>query len=70
MKNADPIRSLPKKIFAQYIWLTHSRWQLILNPVVSSNDTTYKTWLAYLQKSKRYIYVIHHHLSLNWCPRV
>jgi hypothetical protein len=39
---------IKRKAFATYRWRTHSQWQIALNPVVSSNDTTYETWLAYL----------------------
>jgi hypothetical protein len=45
-----------RKACATYRWHTHSRWQFALNPVVSSNDMTYKTWLAYMQKKTIYIY--------------
>jgi hypothetical protein len=30
-----------KSFYHTYKWSTHSRWQFTLNPVVSSNDTTY-----------------------------
>jgi hypothetical protein len=45
-----------RKTFVTYRCCTCSRWQNTLNPVVSSNDMTYKTWLAYLQKTTIYIY--------------
>jgi hypothetical protein len=31
-----------RKAFATYRWRTHSQWQFVLIPVVSSNDTTYE----------------------------
>jgi hypothetical protein len=54
-----------RKAFATYRWRMHCWWQFSLNPVVSSNDTTYETWLAYLLKST-IIYDINHHLSPKW----
>jgi hypothetical protein len=42
-----------RKAFATYRWSTHSRWQFPLNPMVIYSDTTYKTWLAYLQKTQQ-----------------
>jgi hypothetical protein len=54
-------RSVPhqRKTFTTYRWRTYNRWQFALNPMVSSNDMTYETWLAYLQKSIIYIYMIY-----------
>jgi hypothetical protein len=48
---------LTKRKVAKYRRRTYSRWQNALNPVVSSNDMTYETWLVYVQKSTIYIYI-------------
>jgi hypothetical protein len=47
-QHVGPICSSPTKNFCHtYRWRTLSRWQFTHNPVVSSNDSTYETWLAY-----------------------
>jgi hypothetical protein len=47
-----------KKTFCHiYRWHTHNWWEITLNPIVSSNDMTYETWLA--EEHNRYmIYII------------
>jgi hypothetical protein len=37
-----------KSFYHTYRRRMYNRWQIRLNPVVSSNDTTYEMWLAYL----------------------
>jgi hypothetical protein len=69
-QHVSPIHSSPKrKAFAQYRCRTYSWWQLALNPVVGSNEMTYKSMVS-VRVEKHNIYDIHHHLSPKWCHRV
>jgi hypothetical protein len=39
-----------RKTFATYRWCTYNRWQIILIPVVSSNDMTYENVVSVTTK--------------------
>jgi hypothetical protein len=54
MRDHDKCQSY--MLLTKYIWHAYNWWQITLIPVVSSSDLTYKTWLAYLQKSIIYIW--------------
>jgi hypothetical protein len=41
MQHVGPIRSSPKEKVTKYRWCTHSRWQFVPIPVVSSSGMTY-----------------------------
>jgi hypothetical protein len=46
-----------RKTFVTYMRHMYDRWQITRIPIVSSSDSTYEMWLAYLQKSTTYIYL-------------
>jgi hypothetical protein len=56
MQHVGPIRSSPKKSFAQYIRCAYSWWQIVLILMVSSSKMTYANVVS-VPREKHNIYI-------------